>query len=137
MRRFVAVWLCIALSVPTEAFAQVRAVLPSAKSAPGAVPVLPNIGAALPLSSSFSPSLNPSLSQLPVAPSIYSPSVAVALSVPKAITPVLPVKTPLVRARPSLEAVASRLTASTLTSDWLPRRRRLRLNFRTIAPLIQ
>jgi len=109
----IAVWLCIALCLPTESFAQVRAVLPSAaRSVPGSVPVVPNIGPSLPLSGSFSPSFNPSLSQLPVAPSIYSPSVAVPLSVPQAITPARPVQTPFVSARPSLEAVASRLTAA-------------------------
>ena len=111
MRRCIAVWLCFAL-LPTESFAQVRAVIPSAaRSVPSSVPFVPNIGPS-PLSSSFSPSFNPSLSQLPVAPSIYSPSVAVPLSVPKAITPARPVQTPLVSARPSLEAVASRLTAA-------------------------
>src|SRR3990167_6843566 len=105
------------VTFPLGALAQTRAVIaPAAHSlaVPKSVPSLPSVGVTLPLSSILSPSLTPSLSQLPSAPSINPQSVAVSLFIPQAITPSRPVQTPIIRAHPVLAQAAARLTAASV-----------------------
>ena len=114
MRRIIAVWLCVAFCVPAEAFAQVRVVLPAARTGgiSGVVPVLPESGRSFRSSSPLSASLTPSLSQAMEGPSLRSPAVAVPSSIPQAITPARPLIPPVVRAQPVLAQAAARLTAA-------------------------
>jgi len=107
-----------------EAFAQARAVLPSAAHsvAPMGIQVLPGMVGPLALSNISFPS--PPL--MPLTPSIYSPSVAV--SVQPAITQTLSLKTPVIQAkhapreRPLLPGNVLSMAASRLAAASAPDR---------------